>query len=123
DSNYNVIHENDKLRPEQKISISKPTLVNIYEDQKDEKHIEAKVNKVLVNKTLIARFVDQNNQVHTIEARVGLDEKVDLDTSGLKDGNVYHLTDIILKDSNPITKVVNTNDIDPSFKKIDKTHT
>ncbi|MEJ3571497.1 DUF1410 domain-containing protein [Ureaplasma urealyticum] len=123
DSNNNVIHENDKLRPEQKISISKPTLVNIYEDQKDEKHIEAKVNKVLVNKTLIARFVDQNNQVHTIEARVGLDEKVDLDTSGLKDGNVYHLTDIILKDSNPITKVVNTNDIDPSFKKIDKTHT
>ncbi|MDU3864499.1 DUF1410 domain-containing protein, partial [Ureaplasma urealyticum] len=123
DLNNNIVRENEKLKPEQKIEVLKPVPTNVYEDQKNEKHIQLKVNKILANKILVAKFVNQNNEVYSIEAHVGLDQKIDIDTSSLKDGNVYYLKDLILKDSNPLTKVVNVNDIDEQFKKIDKTHT
>ncbi|QDI65064.1 DUF1410 domain-containing protein [Ureaplasma urealyticum] len=123
DLNNNIVRENEKLKPEQKIEVLKPVPTNVYEDQKNEKHIQLKVNKILANKILVAKFVNQNNEVYSIEAHVGLDQKIDIDTSSLKDGNIYYLKDLILKDSNPLTKVVNVNDIDAQFKKIDKTHT
>ncbi|EDT49209.1 conserved hypothetical protein [Ureaplasma parvum serovar 1 str. ATCC 27813] len=123
DLNHNIVRENEKLKPQQKIEVLKPVPTNVYEDQKNEKHIQLKVNKILTNKILVAKFVNQNNEVYSIEAHVGLDQKIDIDTSSLKDGNIYYLKDLILKDSNPLTKVVNVNDIDPHLKKVDKTHT
>lgn len=121
DDYNNVIVSNDHLNDRQKIEIKKPIDSSYTYTKDNKKLINIKTNPELINNILEVKYQDQNGNEYTITGVVDEHSNVSFDTSLLPPGNVYKLVEVSKANSNPKVKVVNVDNIDQSFKTLDKT--